>query len=98
MEINVAPDGNVLAIEEEVVLSQVPVAVQKTITDQAGAGTVKKGAKVTEAGKDRFGVVVVNKDKKQWLNVAPDGSVIPKEKDEAKEEHKGNKGHGEDKD
>ncbi|HLX69225.1 MAG TPA: hypothetical protein VKV04_06320 [Verrucomicrobiae bacterium] len=95
MEINVAPDGNVLAIEEEVVISQVPVAVQKTITDQAGAGTVKKIAKVTEAGKDHFEVVVVNKDKKQWLNIATDGTVMPKEKDETEKEHKG---HGEDKD
>jgi len=95
MEINVAPDGNVLAIEEEVVLTQVPVAVQKTITDQAGTGTVKKIAKVTEAGKDHFGVLVTNNDKKQWFEVAPDGTLMPKEKDETGKEHKG---HGADKD
>lgn len=87
MEINIAPDGNVLAIEEEITLAQAPPAVQKTINDQAGTGTVKKIAKVTEAGKDHFEVVVVNKEKKQWLNIATDGTVMPKEKGEAEKEH-----------
>jgi uncharacterized membrane protein YkoI len=101
MEIDVAPDGKLLGTEEEMTLTQVPAAVQKTIKDQAGDGTVKKIMHALEGGKEHYGVVVVNKDKKQWLEIAADGSLMPKEKDEADEEHekKGeHEGHGEDKD
>jgi hypothetical protein len=96
MEINLAPDGTVLASEEEVAVAQVPAAVQSTI--KALAGTIKQIMKVTEAGKDHFEVVVMNQEEKQWLNVAPNGTVMPKEKDEAEEKHQGHKGQDEDKD
>jgi uncharacterized membrane protein YkoI len=88
MEIEVGADGKVLVTEEEVALDQSPAAVQKTIKAEAGDGTVKKVMKTMEDGKEHFGVVVMGKDdKKQWFEVAADGTLMPKEKDEADEEH-----------
>jgi len=101
MEINVAPDGNVTATEEEIALAQAPAAVQKTIQEHTRYSIVQKIVRAVEDGKEHFGVVSVYKERKQWLEISPDGTVIPKEKEKAEEEHKGHedhKGHDEDKD
>ena len=96
MEIEVGADGKLLATEEEVALDQVSAAVQKTIKAEAGDGTVKEVMRTMEDGKEHFGVVVIGKDKKkQWLEVAADGTLMPNEKDEESEEHEK---HGKDKD
>jgi hypothetical protein len=86
MEINIAPDGKVLATEEEITLAQTPAAVQKTIQDCTRYSVVQKVVRAMEDGKEHFGVVIVYKDRKQWLEIAPDGTVLPRETGKAKKE------------
>jgi hypothetical protein len=69
-------------MEQEVLWADVPAAVQKTITENAGGGTVRKIEKETKAGKVAYEAEITKADGTEVeIKVGEDGKVIEIEND-----------------
>ena len=78
--------------EQQVKMSDLPVAVQTTIKDKAGSNEIIKIEKKTEEGRTVY-EAVVNKRGKEWAIEVDQNGKFLKQYDESKEkEEKGEKG------
>jgi uncharacterized membrane protein YkoI len=78
-DVLIDPDGNVLAVEEEVKLASLPEAVQKGIKAAAGTGQILKVESISTNGKlDKYEFVVKNGTKKSEIQVDTDGKRLEK--------------------
>ena len=69
--------------KQKVAMTELPAAVQKTIQDNLGGGTVTETAKETEGGKTYYDAEVGKSDgEKVEIKVAEDGTLISLGKEE----------------
>lgn len=75
LDIEVGETGNLIEVEVEIPWAKVPAMIQKTITDNAAGGTVRKIEKETKSGKTIYEAKV-----RKWtdvdMEVAEDASLI----------------------
>jgi len=72
--------------EEEITLDQAPAAVQATIKAEAQGGTIKEIERETENGKTVYEAEVIINGQEFEIEVAPDGTLLGKEVEEADDE------------
>jgi hypothetical protein len=78
-EIAFRPDGRLFSTEEEVALSDVPEAVQKTISKKSEGAKAGAPEKVVQEGKTSYEVVIEKNGKKIEYTISPKGKVTDKE-------------------
>jgi len=88
VEIVVSPDGKIVSVTKQIAIDDVPKAVKETILKEAGSNTIKDVEVITKGDKTTYKTGWVDNGKKVDLRVAPDGKVISKKSEEAKEKKK----------
>jgi hypothetical protein len=79
-DLQVAEDGTLNEIEEEVQLTSLPAAVQQSFAARAGGGKIVKVESLTKQGKlVAYEAVVLKSGKKSEVQVGPDGGKLAKE-------------------
>ena len=79
-DLQVAEDGTLNEIEEEVQLASLPVSVQQSLTARAGSGKIVKVESLTKQGKlVAYEAVLLKNGKKIEVQVGPDGGKLTKE-------------------
>lgn len=69
--------GNIVEVEEEVMMDALPIAVKEGLTKAAGAGTVSKVESLTKGGKlVAYEAVVKTGTKRSEVQVGPDGKKL----------------------
>jgi hypothetical protein len=88
-DIQYAPDGTVLVIEESMAVENLPAAVQDALKKDFAKGTVTTSEKVTKGSVVHYELVVQGKRKTVEVVFDADGKVIKKEiKDSKEKKHK----------
>lgn len=73
----IAPDGKVIAVEEEVALSAVPAAVKAEIEKQAGKGRITRVETITKNGTLEYYEAALRTGRKtREIKVSPEGKLI----------------------
>jgi uncharacterized membrane protein YkoI len=73
--------------KQQVAMTELPAAVQKTIQDNLGGGTVTEIAKETEGGSTYYEAEVQKSGEKVQIKVAEDGKLISVGKGEEDEDN-----------
>ena len=76
LEFKVSADGKLLSLEEVVALTEVPEAVRKAFSEQAGDGTLGKVERITEDGRATYETKVMRSGRTLEITVAPDGKLL----------------------
>jgi hypothetical protein len=94
-EVAFRPDGTLFSTEEEVVLTDCPDAVQKTIAKLGKKGKAGVPEKVVQDGKTSYEVVVEKTDGKEVekteYTISPEGKITDKEELDSEEAGKDKK-------
>lgn len=87
--VRVADDGTLIekslhsaAEEDELELSEVPQAVERTLREEARGADVEAVIKKTQDGESLYGISIELGGKAYWIIVNPDGLLVSKELDE----------------
>lgn len=89
IEIEVAADGTLLEIEEEVSLDQVPAAVKATILKEAKGAAIMEVERETSSGKTFYEAEWRADGKEVEIKVAADGTLLGREVEEEDEDDEG---------
>ena len=77
-DVTIAPDGQLLEIEEQVALTRLPSAVQSALRQKAGKGTITKVESLTKHGAlVAYEAQVSNAGKHSEVQVGPKGQTLP---------------------
>lgn len=83
-EVKLSSNGELLATEEAVALSDIPEAALKTIQAQAAGGKILSTEKVTTKGKVAYEALIEKDGKKTEIKVKAKGKLVKKEKADEK--------------
>lgn len=75
-DISFDPQGNVVAVEEEVKLESLPPAARTAVQKAAEGGTLRKVESVTEGGKSFFEATIRKAGKSSEVQVDKDGTRL----------------------
>ena len=77
-DVSFDPSGEVVAVEEEVALENVPAQVRAAIEKATEGGRIKKVEKVTEGGTTSYEAAYIKGGKNHEVALKPDGSPVRK--------------------
>jgi uncharacterized membrane protein YkoI len=81
-DVDIATDGTVLEIEEEVELSSIPASAQSALSVLAKGAKIVKVESVTKRGKIvSYEAKVLHGSKKSEIAVGPNGEAVPQDND-----------------
>lgn len=86
LEVEVAPDGKIILMEEEVKLAECPAPVQATIKTEVGKGKITLLEKVTKDGSIYYEVEFSKDGKDLEVLIALDGKVMESKAEPAKKD------------
>jgi hypothetical protein len=75
-DVSFDPNGEVVAVEEEVALENVPAQVRAAIEKATEGGRIKKVEKVTEGGTTSYEAAYSKGGKNHEVALKPDGSPV----------------------
>lgn len=81
-DIEIAADGTVTEVEQEVEIASLPVKVQQALSTKAAGGRITKVESLTKGGKlVAYEAAMVKDGKRSEFQVGPDGSALAHEVD-----------------
>lgn|ERR1035437_9195445 len=76
-DVSIAPDGNVLEVEEQVELGTLPASVQSGLESKAGKGKITKTESITKHGMIvAYEAQVTTAGRRSEIQVGPDGKPL----------------------